>query len=298
MRLQSTAPGARGGVVRALQRALSTLGYDLGPWGADGVYGAATADAVRAFQRAVGLTIDGIAGPKTIAALQRQLDRRGRGSTSPRPPQPTLPESFVDRRGRHGPPPLYSASRSPRSWLGDHGRVIQGVTLHQTGIFIAEVPERWDTLNAHIAVLRDGRVILTNALSDFIWHAQGLSASTIGIEFNGSFPGVVGRSNTVWRHGGGPHALTAAQLEAADRLFVWLRATFAANGGRWTRVHAHRQSSASRRADPGSEIWQKVGLRWLELLGDGATDGGTGFCTGSGRPVPEAWNPAYQGNRY
>lgn len=298
MRLQSTAPGARGGGVRALQRALLTLGYDLGRWGADGVYGPATSDAVRAFQRAAGLSIDSIAGPKTIAALQRELEHHEQSPAPPRPPHPTLPESFVDRRGRHRPPPLYSASRSPRSWSGNDSHVIRGVTLHQTGIFVAEVPERWDTLNAHIAVLRDGRVILANALSDFIWHAQGLSGSTIGIEFNGNFPGVVGRSYTVWRHGGGPHALTVAQLEAANRLFTWLHATFVASGGRWTRVHAHRQSSASRRSDPGSEIWQKVGLQWLERLGDGATDGGADFCTGSGRPIPEAWNPAYRGSRY
>ena len=50
-----------------LQTALNALGYACGA--ADGIFGAATEKAVRAFQAANGLTVDGIAGKATQEAL-------------------------------------------------------------------------------------------------------------------------------------------------------------------------------------------------------------------------------------
>jgi murein L,D-transpeptidase YcbB/YkuD len=64
-------PGATGTAVIALQKALTTLGYV--PGAADGTYGATTAQAVTAFQAAKSLTADGIAGAKTLAAINTAL---------------------------------------------------------------------------------------------------------------------------------------------------------------------------------------------------------------------------------
>lgn len=61
--------GSRGEDVRRVQRRLQTHGFEPGP--ADGVFGPRTESAVRAFQRAKSLTVDGIVGPQTRAALQR-----------------------------------------------------------------------------------------------------------------------------------------------------------------------------------------------------------------------------------
>lgn len=60
--------GDRGRAVRQLQEALVAHGRDPGPL--DGIFGAQTEAAVRLFQRIEGLTIDGIAGPKTWARLE------------------------------------------------------------------------------------------------------------------------------------------------------------------------------------------------------------------------------------
>lgn len=57
--------------VAEIQRALLARGYDLGPTGADGDAGPETIAAVAAFQRSAGLVVDGIAGPKTEAALRK-----------------------------------------------------------------------------------------------------------------------------------------------------------------------------------------------------------------------------------
>ncbi len=52
-----------------VQKKLIEKGFDLGVWGADGDFGAATTAAVIAFQKSVGLTPDGIYGPQTDSKL-------------------------------------------------------------------------------------------------------------------------------------------------------------------------------------------------------------------------------------
>lgn len=55
--------------VKWVQERLNALGYDLGTSGADGKYGAKTAAAVKVFQQASGLVVDGIVGIQTVLAL-------------------------------------------------------------------------------------------------------------------------------------------------------------------------------------------------------------------------------------
>jgi len=63
------APMLRGDDVRALQRKLDALGFDIGKQ--DGFFGPATDAAVREFQRNVGDPVDGVVGLHTIAAIDR-----------------------------------------------------------------------------------------------------------------------------------------------------------------------------------------------------------------------------------
>ena len=57
--------GAKGDNVKALQILLIGRGYSCGSYGADGSFGAATDSALRAFQKANGLSVDGVCGPKS-----------------------------------------------------------------------------------------------------------------------------------------------------------------------------------------------------------------------------------------
>lgn len=59
--------GSSGPDVQAVQQRLSDLGFD--PNGIDGNFGPGTEKAVRAFQQANGLNVDGKVGPNTLAAL-------------------------------------------------------------------------------------------------------------------------------------------------------------------------------------------------------------------------------------
>lgn len=56
--------------VKKLQTALKELGYDLGKPGIDGIIGPITEKAIKKFQKEHNLVVDGIAGPKTLAALK------------------------------------------------------------------------------------------------------------------------------------------------------------------------------------------------------------------------------------
>lgn len=63
--------GSRGQAVKDLQTQLKNLQYYHSS--IDGIYGRLTENAVRAFQRDNGLTVDGIAGPQTFAALKNPV---------------------------------------------------------------------------------------------------------------------------------------------------------------------------------------------------------------------------------
>ena len=62
--------GSSGTAVVKLQKLLISLGYSLSPYGADGSFGALTDTRVRAFQASHGLSVDGIVGAQTWAALE------------------------------------------------------------------------------------------------------------------------------------------------------------------------------------------------------------------------------------
>ena len=59
----------RGDDVSALQGRLVELGFNCGK--VDGVYGVKTEDAVKEFQKSVGIVVDGKCGPSTLISLMR-----------------------------------------------------------------------------------------------------------------------------------------------------------------------------------------------------------------------------------
>jgi peptidoglycan hydrolase-like protein with peptidoglycan-binding domain len=109
---------ASGGNIAQLQQQLASRGFD--PGSIDGVRGPRTTAAVKAFQKANGLEADGIVGPLTRAAL----DRQQRPTTQAPPPGgmrqlPTLP-----------PPPLITNDQMPpraSRWQEEDGQEREGL---------------------------------------------------------------------------------------------------------------------------------------------------------------------------
>lgn len=205
---------------------------------------------------------------------------------------------FFDRRPTaaqgHGPGQRWRVTSRP--W-----RKVTGICLHQTACVLGERVGRWDTVGAHVGVTRAGKVIWLHGFDRVVAHGNGWNAQTVGIEIDGLYAGVEGDESTVWNDPCTPQRelgqeLPEVQAEAARDVIRWIVRETEANGGAIRALVAHRQSSDSRRDDPGSAIWQRVALPLaaeLEL-----SDGGAGFRLGEGRPIPEAWDPSRKGIRY
>ncbi len=82
--------GSRGDEVTKLQEALKALGYDIPT--ADGAFGDATRRAVMKFQSKNGFKADGLAGPRTVAAIFK-------ASPTAKPAEPATSASSSDERG-------------------------------------------------------------------------------------------------------------------------------------------------------------------------------------------------------
>ena len=79
--------GSRGDDVKRLQTTLNSLGYNTGT--ADGIYGSKTAAGVKAYQQAMGLTVDGLAGNQTLSSLYTQKTATPTPTPTPTPTNPT-----------------------------------------------------------------------------------------------------------------------------------------------------------------------------------------------------------------
>lgn len=269
--LRLTHPMMHGAAVVRLQELLDVLGHDGGA--NDGIFGPVTEHAVKEAQFALGVTVDGVCGPVTWGAVLKAIDGLERVPVE---------INFLDIRDTHDRPKLYG---KPRRYTD-----ICGVTLHQTGCRMPEAATGWAALNAHFGITATGRVYYVNDLTDMIWHAQGLSQRTVGIEIAGNFCGIEGDARTLWKGGGGPDTFTAAQATALGRVLTYVDTYLRANGSEMVELHAHRQSSQSRPADPGSAVWAEA----LKLKAKfGLNDGGPEYEYGTGKPIPTEWDASY-----
>ena len=89
--------GSKGDEVKKLQQGLINAGYDLGSSGADGVYGGRTQAAVRQYQQANGLSVDGVAGQQTLGKLYTPSTTTTTGDgTTPAQTEPKTPKEWAD----------------------------------------------------------------------------------------------------------------------------------------------------------------------------------------------------------
>lgn len=280
--------GDAGPAVLELQRRLLALGHELPRWGADGDLGEETFDALNEFL-AGHLDVDGVERDRVVSAAELALVD---AVYEARQAAPARPAGYEDHTRAHPMPKPKACAY--RGWMR-----VEGVGLHQTACVLGEAAARWYGVAVHFGITRKGRILHLNPIDWNVPHGNGLNGRTIGIEIDGHFAGVKGDLKTYWRPKEDPTrqplALTAEQRAAARDLIRWLVAEVASHGGKLRRIHAHRQASADRRSDPGSEIWQEVALPMMAELG--LNDGGPGWVTGGGFPIPAAWDIS-RGDRY
>lgn len=261
--------------VRALQEDLIALGYALPRWGADGHLGDETFAAVAEFEEDHGLAPSppDEVSVATLDAIHQCAAASG-ASLSP----------VLDVTGKHPG----SQRHGSRTWTD-----ITGITLHQTACVLGEKPERWYSLRAHIGVTREGQIILVNGLTSVVYHGNGFNSHDVGLEVDGTFEGVEGQPATFWKPSSQPELTpmvpSPTQLEACRVAVQWICDEVKRHGGMVSNVHAHRMASATRRSDPGSRVWQDVGIWAQQSLG--LSDQGAGYTISDGRPIPQAWDP-------
>jgi hypothetical protein len=149
---------------------------------------------------------------------------------------------------------------------------------------------------AHGIAYRDGFGALGHDVRAYVNAAGPGNPFSVNLEIEGRYPGLLDDPETTptredvestW--GGPPMMLDSATIAAACATAERLcRDVAAFEGCKLRYVMAHRQTSATRRADPGEEIWRKVVLDYivpvlgLQVRYDTA---------GTGREIPAAWDP-------
>jgi len=126
--------GSSGEAVRQLQSALRGLGYD--PGAVDGQLGSRTEAAVKAFQRAQGIGVDGVVGDITWLNIDEADNsnptiRRGSTGNPVRRAQKRLTLGGYDTNGVDG---IFGAGTEAavRRFQGDRGLAVDGVVGPQT----------------------------------------------------------------------------------------------------------------------------------------------------------------------
>lgn len=176
---------------------------------------------------------------------------------------------------------------------------IRGIVLHQSAcVFGAKKgdPDRYHRafgVACHALTFNDGTVVLPNPLKWLVWHGNGFNDTTLGVEVEGRFPGLVGRLDTL--AGPPPETpLTPAMVAGAREAVRVLVELGRAEGMPLTHIYAHRQSNPSRRSDPGQALWQAVVVEYaIPTLGL-ATEPGRVLQNREGqrgRAIPASWDP-------
>lgn len=217
---------------------------------------------------------------------------------APSEPPSLLPRNFHDVR----PFAAQRAIRDPSVRAKLSGRYrkwpeITGICFHQTAVILGEKPRRYESLGAHVAVTRGGKIILVHDFEKVVYHGNGWNNGCVGIEIDGRYEGIEGDRSTLWeqRLWKRSTTLTEETISAAMELTRWICGIVETRGGKVRVLVAHRQSSMTRRNDPGSAIWRRIVLPLHEELGLG--DGGPGFAIG-GRPLPDEWTGEDRGVPY
>lgn len=124
--------GSRGDRVKLLQKALNQLGYSAGS--ADGKFGSGTQRAVVAFQRANGLTADGLAGTKTLKKIEALLS----GGTSSGGSTTTKPDSGSSNTGSSNNGYTVPSRTLRRGYQGDDVKSVQS-RLKELGYYTGSI---------------------------------------------------------------------------------------------------------------------------------------------------------------
>lgn len=157
--------GSRGAVVKLIQKAVGCY--------PDGVWGRLTTEAVKTWQKSHGLTADGLAGPKTLAAMG--ISAVADAVT------PSMKEYAIRHDGI-----VLKRSRREIDWIAVHctaSREGQAVTVDQ--IRREHKAQGWSDIGYHYVVTLDGKVHIGRDVDIAGAHVSGYNSRSVGIAYVG-----------------------------------------------------------------------------------------------------------------
>lgn len=224
------------------------------------------------------------------------------------------------RHRQPNPPPPVRGKRKHRLTRGRDRvvverdpRTVDSVVIHQTACDFGPNDneqrelERAFGVACHAVAFKRGAVVLPNPLRWVVLHANALSDRSLGLEVEGLYAGLEDDPSTVpdeakqttWK--GRPDVVTELAVAAARRALRELVERGRAEGMPIRYVIAHRQSSGTRRSDPGQTAWRRVVLEYaVPVLGLETMPARAwrSRSSGPGRPIPKAWDPTAGVGRY
>ena len=293
----------KGKDVRDMQIALLNNGYELPKYGADSDFGRETMTALKAFMEDNSIHWFNADDEVPQAALDILFNVE-------ESPIPDIPDQHF------GDVKLYDLrdepweKRIPQKFKRSGGlpairdpKMITGITVHQTAVPYSvrdyqihdaggdehlALARRSLKVACHVMAFRKGFITTPNHLTHYVYHGNGFNSHELGIEIDGNFPGLIG--GKVWNHkrGGKATTITDTLVQAACAGIEYLVRQGRKEGMPITQIHAHRQSSANRRSDPGEELWRRVVLEYAVPVLGLKTE--PDRVLRDGRPIPHEWD--------
>lgn len=301
--------GERSPEVRDVQRRLVEAGYPLDKFGVDAHLGDETWEALHRFAVDNDIEWNPAVPPRIVP---RVPGFGGKIYVDPIPeldsPADAPQVKVFDLRSEQENPPKAEKKfkLSAGKVVRRNVRAVTGITVHQTAVpysvrdYQVEASDGNVTLAlarraldvaCHVMAFRAGFVAWVNPLDWYVYHGNGFNSIDLGIEIDGRFPGLIG--TRTWDDK--PATVVDKQVVNAARAGIELLVREGrALGMPIEFIHAHRQASQSRRADPGEELWKRVVTEWaVPKLGLKTEPLKT---LKNGRPIPIEWDDDGFGN--
>nr|WP_078593609.1 peptidoglycan-binding protein [Evansella clarkii] len=197
--------GVRGNDVVALQDALKQTGHFRSSVNSTGFYGTITVQAVRDFQRANGLTVDGIAGPQTFGALNGSSSSSAT-QTSTRTTQTASSSTSSSTSGQVSN--ILSTARSligtPYTWGGSTPRAFDcsgfvQYSFAQHGVSLPRTSSQMWSATTRVSNPRAGDLVFFNTSGSGVSHV-GIYLGNNQFIHSGASTGVTiaSMSNSYW----------------------------------------------------------------------------------------------------
>jgi hypothetical protein len=267
--------------VTELQRNLESLGYPLVRWGADGIMGEETLEAVDEWGEDNNINGDVTPCDSVSDVIFTKINNDVVAAME------DVHSLVVDVRRE--------------AWKGRRKRKnktskVDTIVLHQMAVKDSDDEGwiRWRKLAIHYVVTceDEAKGYWLHDVDYRMPHAQNFNSRSIGIETEGYFAGIEGDLKTFWKPKSRPNRKpmtpSDVQIEALKDVIRHAHREATKKGMEIKYIGAHRQSYGVKLSDPGEYIWRHAAIPMMEELGLKEAPV-IWHHKYPGKPIPEAW---------